>query len=361
VAMRRRLPRLALAAAPAAAVALVPLPVLPPGPGQDSPSQPGGTGGTTTGGTGQTGQFKALCRFSHRLRDDPIVFPRRPGRSHSHDFLGNRSTNARSTLRSLRAASALCRRAGDHSAYWAPTLYVGDTPVAPENGEVYYTTARRKPGTIAPFPEGLKVVAGHAHATGPQGRRVIQWTCVRGRARRIHARGRRAAHRRALRRAVRSLRRHRRALRHHWGSARRHRRAIRRLRRAIRQHRKALRAFGRGMTVPRCARGKRLRVTIHFPDCWDGRRVDSRDHASHLAYARWSDGGRRRTCPRSHPTAVPHLFLSIHYQVAGSEDVRLSSGPAYTMHADFFNAWDRATLRGLVDRCLNADVRCNSR
>ena len=38
--------------------------------------------------------FIESCRFSHRAPDDPIVFPGKPGASHDHTFVGNRTTNA---------------------------------------------------------------------------------------------------------------------------------------------------------------------------------------------------------------------------------------------------------------------------
>src|SRR5215207_7742183 len=41
--------------------------------------------------------FSVRCDFSHRASDDPIVHFGHPGASHSHDFFGNRSTNANST------------------------------------------------------------------------------------------------------------------------------------------------------------------------------------------------------------------------------------------------------------------------
>src|SRR5688572_33265149 len=51
------------------------------------------------------GQFRFVsgCGFSHRAPDDPIVGPGKPGTSHMHDFFGNRSTDAHSTLESLRS------------------------------------------------------------------------------------------------------------------------------------------------------------------------------------------------------------------------------------------------------------------
>lgn len=38
--------------------------------------------------------FISSCRLSHRLMDDPIVFPDYPGLSHDHTFVGNTTTNA---------------------------------------------------------------------------------------------------------------------------------------------------------------------------------------------------------------------------------------------------------------------------
>ena len=69
------------------------------------------------------GIFVADCAFSHRAADDPIVFHGVPGESHSHDFFGNRSTDAASTYRSLRRSSGNCVPGDDGSAYWTPTLY----------------------------------------------------------------------------------------------------------------------------------------------------------------------------------------------------------------------------------------------
>lgn len=38
----------------------------------------------------------------------------------------------------------------------------------------------------------------------------------------------------------------------------------------------------------------------------------------------------------------------------------LSSGGAYTMHADMFSAWEPRAMAGLVNYCLNTSVRdCN--
>jgi hypothetical protein len=85
---------------------------------------------------------------------------------------------------------------------------------------------------------------------------------------------------------------------------------------------------------------------VSFPDCWDGKRLDSASHRSHMAYS------SRGACAGSHPVAVPSLSLLISYPVAGGPGAELSSG-RFAAHADFVNAWDQGTFAGLVDRYFN--------
>ncbi|MFD0591915.1 DUF1996 domain-containing protein [Catellatospora coxensis] len=94
-------------------------------------------------------EFNATCTYSHSVKDDPIVFPGLPGASHMHSFFGNRSTNAGSTLDSLRAnTTTTCTPApADLSAYWVPTLYDRGTAVEPK--ESWFTTARGWPTRAA--------------------------------------------------------------------------------------------------------------------------------------------------------------------------------------------------------------------
>jgi hypothetical protein len=174
--------------------------------------------------------FVVGCGFSHRNQDDPIVSPGLRGRSHDHTFFGNRSTDAFSTPASLRERSATTcsgyavRDRADASAYWAPTLFVAGRPVEPLAAIATY--ARRTSRPVAPFPSGLKMIAGDASARAPQSRRVTFWSCAVPRAR-------------------------------------------------------------RSSTIPRCPGTRRggLRLHVSFPDCWDGEQLDSADHQSHMAHS----------------------------------------------------------------------------
>ncbi len=169
--------------------------------------------------------FVSGCRFSHRNNDDPIVFPGEPGRSHDHTFIGNNTTNAFSTLATLKAGTSSCRRIGDTAAYWVPTLIAsGGQLVFPRTASVYYR--RRTLAPVQPFPQGLKMIAGNSKATAPQGLTITSWNCGPTAGIRPQA------------------------------------------------------------TIPACPDAARQGLALHvqFPSCWDGVNLDSPDHQSHMAY-----------------------------------------------------------------------------
>jgi Domain of unknown function (DUF1996) len=236
--------------------------------------------------------FIENCRFSHQAPDDPIVFPGRPGASHQHTFVGNRTTDAFSSFGSLRSGETTCRRSDDTAAYWVPTLYQGSTPVFPQGATIYYR--RGTLAEVSTFPNNLRMIAGDAAATSPQGMRVTFWSC---------------------------------------GIAS---------------------GVGRSESVPTCpqVRGSFLRLHIRFPECWDGRSLDSADHKSHMAYA------MRGSCPSTHPVELPQITQIYRYRSLGGEGFSLASGGQYSAHADFVNAWKPGALKKLVDDCLNALVHC---
>jgi Domain of unknown function (DUF1996) len=227
------------------------------------------------------------CGFSHRNHDDPIVYPKQRGRSHDHTFFGNRSTNAFSTHASLRAHNrSTCGYVADTAAYWAPTLFVGRRAVTGPLLVATYT--RRTSARVVPYPAGLKMVAGDANARSAQGTDVVYWSCARVAGRRSSA-------------------------------------------------------------IPTCPR-RGLQLNLRFPDCWDGTRLDSPDHTSHMAYS------SNAACPSSHPVAVPSLAVLVTYPVTGGPQAKLSSG-RFGTHGDFLNAWDQGTFAGYVDRYFNDAIR----
>lgn len=244
------------------------------------------------------------CNYSHSLTDDPIVFPRQAGASHLHDFVGGRSTDAFSTGATLMGGSTTCAMPADASGYWVPAVYEDGKRVLPmgtsKHALFYYRRKGAPSGTmVQPFPAGLKMIVGNAKARSPQespqlGTDII-FKC------------------------------------------------------------------GPGSTTDLPAPPKQcdtgiLVISLRFPNCWDGKNLDSADHKSHMAYP---VSGR---CPKTHPVVLPRIESFFRYNVGKGAvgTITLSSGPYYTAHQDFFNAWDPAALQRLVTNCLNTQVDCGT-
>lgn len=280
----------------AASVTTATLVALPANGAQRPPGGPIGEG---------FGTFQVVCAFSHGLADDPIVFPRAPGASHPHAFFGARTTDAASTVESIRASPTSCTRNtstpdDDRSAYWVPELSVGGRVVRPTQLGTYYNAGIRRVREIEPLPEGLKIIAG-ASSGGPReidGHGVWAYLCPGG-----------------------------------------------------------TQFQSKGDRAPIC-KTERMDLVIRFPDCWDGVNLDSPDHRSHMAYSRREHGSKVWTCSPSHPRLVPQLEMQLRYPTRGGWTVRLASGAINSAHADFFNAWNPEKQASLVRKCINADKYC---
>lgn len=167
--------------------------------------------------------FAVGCGFSHRNNDDPIVFPKDPGRSHNHTYIGNRSVDAATTAASLLGGSTTCEIDTDASTYWVPTLYAATDPVHPLVGIVYYI--RRTSGSVSAHPAGLKMVAGNPGAQKRQPKGIVAWSCG------------------------------------------------------------GVGGPPRFAVVAACSEDQLLQLQVTFPSCWNGRALDSPDHRRHMAYA----------------------------------------------------------------------------
>jgi hypothetical protein len=236
------------------------------------------------------GRFHVECRFSHSAPDDPIVFPGQPGASHQHDFFGATGTHAASDVDEMLAGDTTCDTRQDTAAYWAPSLFDGERRLEPISSTAYYRAAPGvDPADVEPFPTGLMMIGGDATSTEPQPTDVVGWACT---------------------------------------------------------------VEGRPQAEPPDCRGGVL-LQVVFPDCWDGERLDSADHRSHVA--RSSASG----CPGSHPVAMPQLEFHVNYPLPDDlSDLRLASGSLLTGHADFVNAWQPDKLAEEVRYCIGEDAYC---
>src|ERR1044071_9656604 len=209
-------------------------------------------------------EFITVCKFSHFGMNDPIVYPRKPNLSHDHSFFGNVTTNAYTTLSTLHRGATSCQRPEDTASYWAPTLLLNNKRVTPVEADVYYR--RSTLARVKPFPAGLKIVAGNAFATKPQSVHVVFWNCSTD-------------------------------------------------------------PTDPSVKIPSCATPS-LHVHVRFPNCWDGKHLDSSNHHGHMAY---STNG---VCPKGHPVAVPQIMLIIQYPISNETPLQLASFGQISGHAD---------------------------
>lgn len=248
--------------------------------------------------------FAVGCGFVKFANDDPIVYPGVAGASHNHTFGGNLNVHAGSTPSSLAAGSTNCKQHKDKASYWTPTIYAGGKALTPTSTRAYYRAGTNVGSTIKPMPFGLQMLAGNPGATTPQDSRIAGFHC-----------------------------------RNSSGAT-----------------------VSKQATPPACPQGSFLEASVVFPNCWDGVNLDSPNHRSHMSYGPFK---APYGCDAAHPVQLPQLTIAQRYPVDATlgKTVTIATNldPAvskYTLHADFMNAWDQATMQLLTERCINASVAC---
>jgi hypothetical protein len=193
----------------------------------------------------------------------------------------------------------------DRSGYWVPQLYFNGIPVSFVEQQAYYQSGGL-PYVNTP-PVGLKLVAGNHFATAPEPKSIVKWTCS--------------------------------------GSAG-----------AV---------VGSSTAPPVCPAGSLLKVVVLTQNCLAHALVvggaDGDDDTSQATYA---SGGQ---CPVGYdPIAQVRIEVKYPPGVDGRGLIQFSpdpnSGlfPYYSMHADWFNAWDATTLNNFVQGCIDAGVDCGN-
>ncbi|HEU4642886.1 MAG TPA: DUF1996 domain-containing protein [Gemmatimonadaceae bacterium] len=261
--------------------------------------------------TDGSGSFRTTCSLARFAFDDPVVFPGQPGASHLHAFFGNTAVTASTTAQSiLTSGNSTCRGGTlNRTAYWVPAVFDSRTGEvqAPDEGVFYYKTGYNiDPKVVKPFPEGLRMIAGDKSATGVQD--FVEWGC-----------------------------------RDHY-------------------------VENTGKIPTTCPVGDAVRLTVLFPQCWDGVHLDSPDHKSHMAFPIYRNPPQVSTCPASHPVTLPQITEHFDYPVSASSapafwrltsDTYSTSIPGgLSAHADWMYGWSNTTFATIVTQCLNKAVDC---
>ena len=264
--------------------------------------------------------FTAQCGRNtngHRNSDNFIASPGvSNGAHHTHDYVGNLTTDGNSTNDSLAAAgtdlprAATCPRTSGRCC--ATSRTAGADAGRPGGG------ADGNMGTIlTPAQVSLQFLG---NAAG-QGRRDAALPAGRHRRRE----GRHQWAERPLARA-------------HWTCSGTHNKAS-------------------GTQYPICPRGQLVQRINDFPGCWNGTDLDSANHRTHVAFADPATGA----CPAGFQ-AIPQLRITLSYRVAPGASFAVDTFPeqlrkAVTDHNDFVDVMpDR--LMGRVVACINRGIRC---
>ena len=274
--------------------------------------------GPTDAAAHPPGSFAVGCGWTKNSYDDPILYPGEPGGSmHRHAFYGNVSTNYGSTRPSLLKAQTHCTDRRDHSAMWVPTFIFKGVERHAFRIRVYYFPSNFPLTTL---PADIQMIGGDVHAMSARANPAVKWSCG-GDSPEV-------------------------------------------------SHPYDCRPFT-GNNLRRTG----VHAIVNMPFCWDGVRTRSTDE-THVIFPDPNDPypyEHPAACPASHPRSIPlvavRVLLKIQDPCAGrtpcgpysSDDrvrLRLSSGPYYTMHADFWNAWHQPRVDDLVDSCLRTRTDC---
>ncbi|MFD8013575.1 DUF1996 domain-containing protein [Streptomyces sp. NPDC059762] len=264
-----------------------------------------------------TGSYTVDCgrnEDGHRNADNVVVSPGIVnGAHHTHDYVGNLSTDALSTDETLAAADTTCA-GGDRSTYFWPVLRRLDRTGADahepgggahgNSGEILTASSVRvefrgnPASSVVAMPRFLRLVTGDpVAATTASTDARAQWGCS-GHPDRFSTR------------------------------------------------------------YVRCPPGSGPTRTLDFPSCWDGLATDSPGHRAHVRFPT-ADG----TCPRA-TFPVPQLRVTLTYDLPDGVPFAVDSFPEQlrdplTDHAMFVNVMTADRMAELV-RCVNRDRRCTA-
>lgn len=262
-----------------------------------------------------TGTVEIFCgrnEEGHNNNDNLIASPgAHDGAHHTHDYVGNLSTNAFSTDASLAAAATTCTN-GDRSVYYWPVLRLLDgqdggvgshqhgdhndgTIVKPSSVRITFRGSSVSP--VVAMPRFLRASTGDARAVtnGPQPFARVQWGCSE----------------------------------------------------------KSERLRDR---YPQCPAGEQITRLFDFPSCWNGLTSDSESHRTHIVFP--ADNG---VCQNGF-FAVPALRIELAYDLPSGRRFAIDAFPgqhrsARTDHSDFINVMTDEQMAHLVT-CLNTGQRC---
>jgi hypothetical protein len=231
------------------------------------------------------------------------------GAQHTHDYVGNDSTDNTSTDESLAAAGTTCANQADKSVYFWPVLrsIAEGSDQSGQDGNIG-TILRPTRATlqfrgnpqsrVAAMPRFLRVITGNAKSFTQNGTNAkASWSCT---------------------------------------------------------------GFTNRQSPDKytlCPRGSQVVRTLDFPSCWDGQNLDSANHRTHIVFPDATTG----QCAQG-TQAVPQLRMVLTFRAPSGPNFALDSFPAevhkpITDHGDFENVMSDRLMSRVVN-CINSGRRC---
>lgn len=266
------------------------------------------------GGNASTGTFTTECgrnEDGHFNSDNVIVTPGvSNGAHHTHDYVGNKATDAFADDNKLAASDTTCDN-GDQSTHYWPVLRKLDgnaeqKPGAAQDANVGTTLTPAtvtltfrgsQSGEVRAMPRFLKIITGDAKAfTNGTKNANASWSCTGFEDRQLKDK------------------------------------------------------------YPLCPQGSQVVRTFAFQNCWNGRDIDSGNHRDHMAFS-----DQNGNCPQGFQ-AVPQLVQRITYDVPQGQSFAVDSFPEQlhkpvTDHGDFINVMPDNLMSKAVD-CINNGQEC---
>lgn len=300
------------------------------------------------------GAFRFDFNISHYSYNDPIVYPKQPGKAHLHEHWGNSNLDHSSTYESLRRSGNGTTNGGplNRSGYWKPPILLGDQIAVPKNGTMYYkrlgkpeflTFEKMRPhfkstvsdaevrsiadaalalnkkhmpvnATLSEIPAGLRLISpgGKLVVRKQDGRVFEAWYQPNN----------------------------------PWGAV------------------NSTMSFEE--VLAKIEPGDNIDHVLELQNAWDGLRVDSPDHMSHMSIPKWDGNLGAWKMPDTHKYLIPSVTVIAHYVALPGEDWTkaelssdrmMSARPFSTSHWDYWEAWDdnmrRESHQYAMDQLLN--------
>ncbi|WP_328391369.1 DUF1996 domain-containing protein [Streptomyces sp. NBC_00400] len=266
------------------------------------------------GGNASTGTFTTECgrnEDGHFNSDNVIVTPGvSNGAHHTHDYVGNKATDAFADDNKLAASDTTCNN-GDQSTHYWPVLRKLDgaaeqKPGAAQDANVGTTLTPAtvtlkfrgsQVGQVEAMPRFMKIITGDAKAfTNGTKNANASWSCTGFEDRQLKDK------------------------------------------------------------YPLCPQGSQVVRTFAFQNCWNGRDIDSGNHRDHVAFS-----DQNGVCPNGFK-AIPQLTQRITYDVPQGQSFAVDSFPEQlhkpvTDHGDFINVMPDQLMSKAVD-CINSGRNC---